>query len=48
MSTKERYKTFAEFCRQLYLSEYRNPVSRRLHFVGISFGAAMLPTALLP
>ncbi len=45
MST-ERYKTFAEFYRQLYLSEHTNVVSRRLHFTGISIGAVLLPTAL--
>jgi hypothetical protein len=46
MSTEKHYKTFTEFYRQLYFSEHRHPLSRRLHFVGISFGAVMLPTAL--
>jgi hypothetical protein len=46
MNTEERYTTFTEFYHRLYLSEHQHPVSRRLHFIGISFGAVMLPTAL--
>jgi hypothetical protein len=46
MGTEDSYKTFAEFYHELYLSEHQHPVSRRLHFTGISFGAVMLPTAL--
>ncbi|HEX5057653.1 MAG TPA: DUF962 domain-containing protein [Gammaproteobacteria bacterium] len=46
MSAEERYKTFAGFYSRLYLVEHQHPMSRRLHFIGISFGAVMLPTAL--
>jgi hypothetical protein len=42
---KERFKTFAEFY-PFYLSEHKNRVSRRLHFVGTSIALAIFVAAL--
>ncbi|MFM9878915.1 MAG: Mpo1-like protein [Burkholderiaceae bacterium] len=45
MSTRARYKTFADFY-PFYLSEHSNQVSRRLHFVGTSIALVLLIAAL--
>lgn len=41
-----RYRSFAAFY-PFYLSEHRHPVSRRLHFIGSSFGLVLLALAIL-
>ena len=46
MSNQQRYKTFADFY-PFYLDEHKNPVSRRLHFVGTSIALIILVTALV-
>lgn len=46
MDNAKRYLTFAEFY-PFYLSEHRNPVSRRLHFIGTSIGAVLLVAAVV-
>lgn len=49
MSEETRYQSFEEFW-PYYLSEHRNPVSRRLHFAGTSawFSSLAASTALHP
>jgi hypothetical protein len=42
----QRYRTFAEFY-PFYLGEHRNPVCRRLHFVGTSIAAVLLVAAVV-
>ena len=46
MSKDQPFRTFADFY-PFYLSEHANRISRRLHFVGTSIGAALLITALV-
>jgi hypothetical protein len=42
----QRFRTFREFY-PFYLGEHRNPVCRRLHFVGTSIAAVLLVGALV-
>jgi hypothetical protein len=42
----QRFRTFSEFY-PFYLGEHRNPMCRRLHFIGTSLGAVLLASALL-
>jgi hypothetical protein len=42
--TEGKYRTFREFY-PFYLSEHRNPTSRKLHFVGTSMVVALLLVA---
>lgn len=42
----QRFRTFREFY-PFYLGEHRNPVCRRLHFVGTSIAAVLLVAALV-
>lgn len=46
MSQDERYRSFADFY-PFYLSEHRNLVSRRLHFIGSSIGLVLLALAIV-
>jgi len=45
MAGGERFRTFGEFY-PFYLSEHANRTSRRLHFIGTSIAAGLLPTAV--
>jgi hypothetical protein len=42
----QRFRTFSEFY-PFYLGEHRNPMCRRLHFIGTSLAAVLLVGALL-
>jgi hypothetical protein len=44
MSAERRYSSFADFY-PFYLSEHRHPISRRLHFLGISLVIACVLAA---
>lgn len=46
MTKAESYRTFREFY-PFYLSEHKNPTSRKLHFLGTTIGVALLVAAIL-
>lgn len=46
MTETKSYRTFSEFY-PFYLSEHRNPTSRKLHFIGTSIAIVMLMAAIV-
>ena len=46
MTETKPYRTFEEFY-PFYLSEHRNPTSRKLHFTGTSIAIVLLVTAVV-
>jgi len=46
MSEAQPFRTFADFY-PFYLGEHRNPMCRRLHFIGTSIAAVLLVSAVL-
>ena len=46
MTETKSYRTFSEFY-PFYLSEHKNPTSRRLHFIGTSIAIMLLVAAVV-
>lgn len=46
MADTKSYRTFSEFY-PFYLSEHRNPTSRKLHFIGTSIAITLLVAAVV-